>query len=412
MVKNELPGNHGENLKARRDTLSVNTNFLRYTVLGLSLLVLASVLIAWLILRYQNETAATPENRVSILDVEIDEPEFQSGSTATQLLDLAEREVQTLLREFPDSDGAYNVKANRDYLISDTAGAKAAWTKATELEPTSADGLFGLALLAFEENEYGKAIAICEDVMRMAPGNPRVPLLLADAFLHDGKADKAALILEQHIASDQSSVQALEMLGNAHLGAQRFQRAAESFQSAIGFSPDSKDAHYGMAQALSRLGNRSEANKFLKRFEEIAKKTSEEHSGDAKAFEDRAYAAHVAAQVYVDSAILYKSNNDLKKAADCLLRAYQLQPNVVGWLEELQRTYFMLGETRAAIDVGEKLVSLEPESVDQWLNLAHLKAEAQLTEPAIAAYREAIRLSPEDPRCQQASNIIRSLSES
>ncbi|GAB5404391.1 MAG: hypothetical protein Aurels2KO_26220 [Aureliella sp.] len=378
-------------------------------VIGLLVLVACGLLAVWWVL---NPTKEVRPEHVSVLEAPIDEDEFKPDASATELLDLADRTVLDLIEQFPESPRAHNVKANRDYLVSDTESAKASWTRAAELDPTSSDALFGLAMIAFEENRYEESIEVCEVLDRIDSDNPRVPLLLADAFLHNGQADEAALTLEQHISTEQASVQALEMLGNAYLNKQDYSPAVAAFQRAIEYSPDSKDAHYGLAQAYARSGDRDNAKIYMDRFQQIAKALGDEHSEDAKDFEDRDYAAHVAAQAYVDSANVFREQELIDKACDYLLRAQRLQPDVIPWLTELQELLYKAQRYEDAIDVGQRLVQLQPENVDQWINLGLLNAELQRSSESIEAYRRAVAIAPDDPRCVEAKKIIERLEAS
>lgn len=355
-------------------------------------------------------TAPTPPvARTSILARDIDEPEFASGASAEKLLALAEREVESLLVDFPNSAAALNVKANRNYLVSDTQAARQAWQAVLAIDPRNADALFGIAMLAFESGEYDEAAAISESLLRSSPGNPRVPLLLADAYLHAGKPQPAVFALEQHISTEATSVQALEMLGNAHLNAGNKEKAIACFERAIQNAPDSKDAYYGLGQAYARLGEREKAAEYMQQFENLARSTGQSHAADAQAFEDIDFAAHVAAQTYVDAALIYATAGKLEIAQEKLLRALKLQPDVVSWLEELQRVFQQTSKLWEAIDVGERLVHLQPERADHWLTLGGLYAEVDQPEPAVSAFRKAIELAPNDPRCLRAESIIRQL---
>lgn len=377
-------------------------------IIGALLFVAATLLGVWLYLR----PAPTNVERTSVLDAPIEGFDYQPSASASELLKLADETLADLSSRFPNVPQTYNVIANRDYLISDTGAAKSNWNKAVELDPSNTEALFGLANIAFEDTRYQDAIGICETVDRLAPDNPKVPLLLADALLHDGQAEEAALVLEQHLTTEQGSVQALEMLGNAHLQAKSFEKAIQCFQRALDFSPQSKDAHYGLAQSFARLGDRDNAKRFMERFQKIAKDLGDEHAEEAKDFEDRDYAAHVAAQVYVDSANIFRTQGDIATACNYILRAQRLQPDVAPWLTELQRMYFTAGQLDEAADVGEHLVALAPNDLERRLNLASLYADLGRADQAIKNYEVAIGLAPNDPRCQQAKQIIDQLSAS
>ncbi len=76
--------------------------------------------------------------------------------------------------------------------------------------------------------------------------------------------------------------------------------------------------------------------------------------------------------------MIYKEHREYQKAADCLLRSQRLQPDVITWLEELQRCYFALGQARNAADVGDRLTKLEPKNVDYWLTLGQISLASKM----------------------------------
>jgi cytochrome c-type biogenesis protein CcmH/NrfG len=229
--------------------------------------------------------------------------------------------------------------------------------------------------------------------------------------MHAGQPGEAALCLEQHIASEPSSRQAWEMLGSAYLDTDDPDRAIQCFETAMRYAPKSKDALFGMSRAYAAKRDRDKAQRYTELFREVAAETGEGHRDQAQDFRDRDYAAHIAAQVYVDSAQLYKQQGDLKKAAESMLRGLRLQPDVIAWLEELQALYASLEERWAAADVGERLAELQPENVDYQLALGQLYAELSQPELAISSFQKAIELAPDDPRCKRAAVVISRLQQ-
>lgn len=372
------------------------------------LILLLAVMAAWLLIR---QLISSPKlvARSSILEIPINEPEFAPTATVDQLLSLAEREARQLLDRYPRSPAAHSVKARRDYLLSNTKGAEASWKEAVRLDPHFVEAMYGLGLLAFEDNRYADAAALSEDIMRLKPGDPRVVLLLANSLLHNGQAREAILTLEQHILKEKSSVQAWELLGSAHLQEQDFAKAVSCFERALSYAPRSKDSLYGLGQAYARLGEPSKAREFSQRFADLARSSSQTTAGHAQAFQDSKYAAHVAAMVYFDSTRVAKEAGDLARAEELLLRALRLEPDIVDWLKELQSILKARGRKAEAIDVGRRLVALDPGDVDQWLTLGGLHADLEMPEQAVDAFRKAIELAPDDERCRQANSIIKRL---
>ena len=379
----------------------------RILFLAVAALLIICLTVAWLIVR--SNVSKPVSQHVSVLDIEIEGREFSSNATADELLALADRQSHKILDAYPNLAAAYNVKANRSYLTGDLEVAKATWSRALELDPQSTDAMLGLAIIALEAGEYQRTMELCEQCMFTNPGNPRIPLLLAESYLQDGQADKSILVLSQHIASEPASVQALEMLGTAYLNRRDYENAITQFKRVLAFSPNSKDSFYGLAQASSKLGRPEEAKKYMERFSEIAAIASSSNQKVAQTFQDRAFASHVAAQVYVDSAMIYRRFGDRKSEEESFLRAQKLQPNVITWLEELQQCFFATGKLREAADVAERLVQLDSKSVDYWLKLGQLYSDLEMADPAIEAFQKAVALAPDDDRCKRAEVVLRKL---
>ena len=379
----------------------------RFFLLASAALLIVVLAAAWLIVRSNVSRPIVPH--ISVLDLEIKGHDFSSDSTADELLALADHQSQRILDAFPNLAAAHSVKANRDYLTGDLVLAKAAWLRALELDPQSSDGMLGLSIIAFEAGEYERSIELCEQCMFTNAGNPRIPLLLAENYIQDGKPEKAILVLSQHIASEPTSVQAYEVLGTAYLNMRDYQNAIVQFKRVLTFSPNSKDSFYGLAQASAKLGLADQAKTYMARFSELSVNASSTTQKGAQAFKDRAFAAHVAAQVYVDSGMIYREFGDRESEEECLLRAQKLQPNVIVWLAELQKCFLANGKLREAADVAERLVQLEPNRVDYWLQLGQLLSDLGMADPAIEAFEKAVKLAPDDDRCKRADVVLRKL---
>ncbi|HUP79894.1 MAG TPA: tetratricopeptide repeat protein [Pirellula sp.] len=375
--------------------------------LAVSAFLIACLTVAWLVMRSK---VAKPESRhISVLDMEIVGPEFSPNATDNEILASADRQAQTILGAYPNLAAAYNVKANRNYLTGDLEVAKATWSRALELDPNSNDAMLGLAIIALESGDFQRTTELCEQCMLTSPGNPRIPLLLAESHLQDGQANKSILVLSKHIASQPTSVQALELLGTAYLNLRDYEKAITQFKRVLAFSPNSKDAFYGLSQASSKLGRSEEAKNYVARFNEIASNATSSNQRQAQTFQSRAFASNVCAQVYVDSGMIYRRFGERKREEECLLRAQKLQPNDIAWLEELQKSFFETGKLREAADVAERLVQLNAKNVDYWLRLGQLYSDLEMADSAINAFTKAVKLAPNDERCKKAETVLRKL---
>ena len=359
--------------------------------------------IAFYLRRPKNEPDAL---QPGILQARIDEPEYQPSASADELLKLAERTADELIGDYPDDPGTWSVQARRHYLLSETAQASALWRKSLKLDPTFAEAFFGLGLVALDNDQHAQAAERFEDVARLDSKEPRVPVLRAKALMLAGRAEDAILILEQHVSTERTSAEAWEMAGQAYLQAQDFKRAAASFAVAVRAVPDMKDAVYGLSRAYAGLGDSQKASDYAEKFRKLAEAAHVENAENAKLFRDRDFAAHVAAQAQADAARVYLRYTNARRAEDLLLRAVRLEPASVEFLGQLQQSLQQRGAQAQAAEIGERIVELEPKRLDQWLNLGWLYSQLNVPDKAIAACQKAIDLSPEDPRCRQAYEII------
>ena len=377
----------------------------RPLVSALLLVLLAATFAAWLIVRARTRAPAAA-TRLTLFQRHVEGVSSSESFTAEELLRLADDELLAIRDQYPTSAAAWSAQARRDYAVRNTQGAAAAWRKSIEIDPLFTEGLFGLGMLAFDENRFADASALYEDVAKLSPGDPRVPLTLADSFLNNGQEKQARLVLEQHIVAEQASVQAWEMLGKTHLQSRNYQKAISAFERALSYSPASKDAFFGLAQAHRALGQTQKAAEYNAKFQAIAKQVNQESKRSAGTFEDVEYAAQIAAQACTDVARVAVQAGDNANAERLLLQAVKLHDTAVEPLKDLQRLVHLQGRKQDAADVGERLVRLQPSDVEHWLNLGTLYSELENPELAVAAFDRAIQLAPDDPRCQRAKRII------
>src|SRR5687768_254793 len=175
-----------------------------------------------------------------VLQTNIDEPEFQPDASAEDLLQLATRTADAVIADYPDDPASWSVQARRHYLLSETDQATALWRKSLKLDPGFAEALFGLGLVALDTDRHQEAAERFEDVARMAPEDPRAPVLFAKSLLLAGRTEDAIVVLEQHLSTQRTSAEAYEMVGQAYLQAQDFRRAADAFELAVQAVPDMK----------------------------------------------------------------------------------------------------------------------------------------------------------------------------
>lgn len=75
---------------------------------------------------------------------------------------------------------------------------------------------------------------------------------------------QAAVVLERADRLEPRKASILEALGRAYFNSGQFDRARETFEAMLEIDPSAHYAHFGLAQALKRLGRRDEAGTHLR----------------------------------------------------------------------------------------------------------------------------------------------------
>jgi tetratricopeptide (TPR) repeat protein len=119
---------------------------------------------------------------------------------------------------------------------------------------------------ALEREGYHAAAAVhYRNALAHAPGNRVLNLALGRELLLSGQLDPAAQHLAQVVARFPDLVDARVMLAIVQLGQNQPDAAIEGLRTALRLSPDSALAHYHLAAALDRTGQRAEADAHLDR---------------------------------------------------------------------------------------------------------------------------------------------------
>jgi tetratricopeptide (TPR) repeat protein len=350
------------------------------------LVLLALIAGTALYLRPRPHQAAPGNTR--LLDTPLDDPELRPDAPAGALLELAQRTADELVRDYPGDVHALSVQARRHYSLNETDEAIRIWRRCLELDPDFAGGFFGLGLVALDRGDYAEASQRFEDVARLDDKDPRVPVLLAKALFHDGRTEDALLTLEHHVATEQTSAEAWELLGQIHLQEENYERAVECFGVAVDALPTMKEAMYGLWRAYAGLGDSVNAERYAAQFREMGAAAQERSFDSIDEYEehkDRNLMARTAAQTLADAARIRSKHGETEQAEALLLRAVHLKPRNTHYLEELQKSLQLRGAHSEAAEVGERIVELDPARLEQWLNLAWLYSHLDRSEQALAA---------------------------
>ncbi|MBL8115647.1 MAG: tetratricopeptide repeat protein [Acidobacteria bacterium] len=252
-----------------------------------------------------------------------------------------------------------------------------------------------LALFALETD---KALKLLEEAHRLDRGNAELAFFLGETYFNEGDADRAGALLRQVLSHDPRHFEALVYAGVLENEAGRSERAIDSLKRAVAVKPDAFLPHFALGALLALSGQLPKAETFLERAVEI------EENGEAWS---------------LLGTIAYERGR-LKQAIDAFQKAVRLDPEDEESLYQLGLCYLDRGWTQKAAERFQAALELNPNRLEfqeaskllapgsgralpkvsgEAADLAQ-KAQglaAQEPQKALAIYRRALKIDPENP---------------
>ena len=241
------------------------------------------------------------------------------------LLKEANGAAEELARKYPGEAAPLLVWAQLRFRFGDVGGAIAIWKKCLAANPDCAEAYHGVGQAFLEQGRYALAEKALRRAQRHDPAAPQVPVLLANALFNQGQMRETIELLEPAVQANRRDMPSWVMLGQAHLQLQQAAQARQCFQQAVKIVPDYPNAHYGLALACERLGEKEEAAKHLTRFRELDAAALQQRRARDPQSEDAAGVRARIAETYLAAAEVYAVHGDAR-AADSLRRQAALDP--------------------------------------------------------------------------------------
>ena len=221
--------------------------------------------------------------------------------------------------------------------------------------PNNFDIMLLLAQLYIAVNEYDKATAICDSVLRRNGGKGAVG---AEAYYVMGVA--------------------LKEKDEKKLADENFQKSIELYKSLLADEKNFR-LNYDIAKVYDAKGEQSLAEMHLIRY--IRNKPDDLYSSDV--YNYLGY-------------ILVEQGKDLEVAVNYIKKAVDIEPDNGVFRDSLGWAYFKLGKIDEAIAELEKALSLIPDDSDirEHLGEAYLAKGGEYAQKAVAEWEKAIELKP------------------
>ncbi len=216
-----------------------------------------------------------------------------------------------------------------------------------------------------------------EDAVERADPKDRIGLhqlvMAAQSELGKGEDEKARELLERAVATDDTMVDAHQMLGTIALRRDRHEPAAEHFRAALRVDQEHRQSLFGLAAAYRGLGRLEDALAGFERLRQL-------DPGDTRATLAAADVLERLDRRSEAMAVLEEAVGGDGPAAILL--------NKLGELEALA------GDARSAAGRFERALEANPELVPARFNLAVLYEEAGRTGEAVAHYERVVEQAP------------------
>ena len=136
--------------------------------------------------------------------------------------------------------------------------------------PTYVPTLRTLPLFYAKQGRYDLAEKGLHTALEMGGEDIDVRHQLGRLYLRQGRYDEARAELDLALAQDSTQAESHRLLGLLHLAERSYQEALAAFHHALALDPHLIEAHYNFSSALLALGQPTQAQAALARFETLA----------------------------------------------------------------------------------------------------------------------------------------------
>ena len=178
----------------------------------------------------------------------------------------AATEIATLLKDYPNAAPVHAVSGALKASTKDYRGARAEYSRAAELDPSSLEALNGLTLLDLAEKNVTDARARVDKRLAAQPNNPDVLALAGRVYLAVKDPARSEQVFRHLIEVEPSNTRGYTLLGQLYLLQNKLDAAKGEFDQRARLNPKDVAARTMLAMILEAQKNVPEAKK---KYEEV-----------------------------------------------------------------------------------------------------------------------------------------------
>ena len=249
------------------------------------------------------------------------------GKVEAGQIDAALDQARLAVGQYPNSSTLYQLLGAALFKKGLNEGARTAFRRAIELDPSVPQNYYNLALVNLSEKQYARAVGPLETFLRLDPDNAEAHLLLGRAYHNLNRTVPAIEQFKKALALAPQLPLAHYHLGYAYQSQGNRKPALDEFKREIELNPNFYDSYWLAGDIELEQGNLDRAEDFY---------------GKGIRLKPEAFQAHYG----LGRALLAKKQ--LAAAGTELRRALELKPDDVEAHYALARAYQQMGDKELA----------------------------------------------------------------
>jgi tetratricopeptide (TPR) repeat protein len=303
--------------------------------------------------------------------------------------------------------------------LGDKEGEKVALEKALQLDPNLATAHNDLGLVYLSEGKMNEAEREFRAALDIDPKFAEAQNNLGVVYNQQGKDSEASTLFRQATESDPTYTRAFVNLGLVMARQGNFPAAKEQIQQALKVSPNDVGALAALGMVEGKMKHHPESVQAFRQVASLRPESSDAHLNLGIALADQydlkgalgefsetiRVAPNYSPAYYNKGRVLYDLDHK-QEALPFLDMACRLQPNYPSALYLLA---LALGASPRAMEVLDRLVTIDPENAEAHYLLGQNLLRAGKTQEAIEHWKSAVRLDPQN--LSSLYNLARTLAE-
>ena len=310
--------------------------------------------------------------------------------------------AQGLVENLPSDANAMALAARLYDGLGKSDGSTACWRECLKLAPKRADACSQLGWAAVKRGEFEQAALVLRRAVELNPRMPGAHHGLACALMSLGEHAEAISHFEKEVEIAPTAVLSQYMLGQARQQLGRYEAAGRNYHAVLKLDRQNKNALYGLANVLTKLGDKTQAAEYRRKYTELSRADLKSAIKEGESYDDRAVMRGLLISAHTQAGKIYAAARQGDNAQKHWRRAFAIDAGDIPSRMALAGWCQTAGKIPEALEICKELTTIQPDSGVHWINVGVLNARLSQPEAAEKALRTAIRVDPRNPGTHSA----------